>query len=814
MKEQFIIDEKHNGFDFWNHCELSREVWANKYKREGEETIQDTFKRVAKAVASKSDAPEEDEAIFFEAMAKGLWMPAGRILSGAGSGRRVTLVNCFVNRKVEDCMEDIFQANTDAALTMQQGGGMGTDFSTIRPEGAWLHRTGAIASGPLPFMRMWDSMCQTIMSAGSRRGAMMGTMHCTHPDIEKFIEAKHEQGVLTNFNVSVLITDAFMEAVRDNKEWKLYFPEKPAWYEAEELGDVPSMAFVDDKEVTQYVYKIVSARGLWEKIIKSTYEYAEPGVIFIDRVNAMNNLQHVEDIQCTNPCGEQPLPPFGACNLGAVNLARMVKNPFTPEAEFDWELLKTITSVGMVFLDGVIDLSGYPLEEQRQEQINKRRTGLGISGLADALIQLGLPYSSQEAKDFAKRMMNVIADIAYVTSARIAKHKGRAPVWKGMITKDIVELPFIKNLSADALTAIKELNSGLRNGVLLTIAPTGTTSIVYGNISSSCEPNFAFEYKRNVRQPDDSFKEHTVTSFIKDFARYCNVREEDMQSDVWESTETLSVDAHLTMQATLQEFIDASISKTINCSPDITFEEFEKVYTDAYALGCKGCTTYRPSDVRGSILSTTEEPKEEDSPSNADEVVESSSGGRITIGIAPKERPASLTGTTYKLKWPTWSSALYMTINESEGLPHEIFFNTKDSKHEEWMKALSLMITALFRLESNTDFITEELRKIASSESGGWAEGKYYDSIIAYIGDKLELHIKGVKEKPEFANGGPVNLEMHTDTAAFANSIEHVVPKVEHPEPMGEKCPECGQYAMHNLGGCLTCSDCGYSKCG
>ncbi len=469
---------------------IAHEIWDMKYRFKSadgtpiDETVDDTWRRVAKALAQPEAAHRcgRWERAFHEVMSGYKFLPAGRIIAGAGTGRTVTLFNCFVMGKIEDDMSAIFDGLREAALTMQQGGGIGHDFSTLRPKGAPVRGVGADASGPLSFMDVWDAMCRTIMSAGSRRGAMMATMRCDHPDIEDFITAKQDAGRLRMFNLSVLVTNAFMAAVKDDADWDLVFGGK--------------------------VYRTIRARGLWDRIMRSTYDYAEPGVIFIDRINARNNLAYCETIHATNPCGEQPLPPYGACLLGSINLAALTVSPFSPGARLDEAELDRITRIAVRMLDNVVDVSRYPLEAQAHEARAKRRIGLGVTGLADALAMCGLRYGSDEAAAMAGRWMQQIERAAYLASTELAAEKGAFPLFDG----DAYQASgHVKELAGDVRKAIAQ--HGIRNALLTSIAPTGTISLFAGNVSSGVEPVFSLKYNRKVLQPDGSHRTEPVEDF-------------------------------------------------------------------------------------------------------------------------------------------------------------------------------------------------------------------------------------------------------------------------------------------------------------
>ena len=560
---------------------ISHEIWDMKYRFKSpdgsavDQTVDDTWARVARALAApeKANTRASWEKTFFDAMSGYKFLPAGRIIAGAGTERKVTLFNCFVMGTIQDDMGAIFDGLREAALTMQQGGGIGHDFSTLRPRGAPVRGVGADASGPLSFMDVWDAMCRTIMSAGSRRGAMMATMRCDHPDIEDFITAKQQASRLRMFNLSVLVTDPFMAAVKAGDDWSLKF------------GGT--------------VYKTVRARDLWNRIMQATYAYAEPGVIFIDRINARNNLSYCETIHATNPCGEQPLPPYGACLLGSINLASLVTAPFADAAHLDLKELERITGIAVRMLDNVVDVSNYPLQAQAAEAHAKRRIGLGVTGLANALAMCGLRYGSDAAADAARNWMHTIERAAYMASAELAAEKGPFPLFDA---EAYLESGHVRELDDDVRAAIRK--HGVRNALLTSIAPTGTISLFAGNVSSGVEPVFSLNYNRKVLQPDGSHRVEQVEDYALRVFRA--MRGDDTElPDAFVTTADLSPHDHLVMQAALQAHVDSSISKTVNCPQTISFEDFSNVYLEAWELGLKGCTTYRPNDITGSVLSET-----------------------------------------------------------------------------------------------------------------------------------------------------------------------------------------------------------------
>ena len=749
---------------------IAEQVWDMKYRlKEADGTpidrsVEDSWRRIARALAEVEDDKASWEDTFYSALEDFKFLPAGRITAGAGTGRKVTLFNCFVMGTIPDNMGGIFDMLKEAALTMQQGGGIGYDFSTIRPKGASVSGVAADASGPLSFMDVWDAMCRTIMSAGSRRGAMMATMRCDHPDIEDFIGAKSDPARLRMFNMSVLVTDPFMEAVKADGPWELVFDGK--------------------------VYHTVQARDLWNRIMQATYDYAEPGVIFIDRINAANNLSYCETIAATNPCGEQPLPPYGACLLGSVNLARLVTDPFTDAAELDPEALDRLVRVAIRMMDNTVDASKFPLEAQAREAEAKRRIGLGVTGLADALLMLGLRYGSDEAAAQTEAWMRAIARAAFLASVDLAKEKGAFPLFD---REAYLASGTMQAMDEDVRAAVAK--HGIRNALLTSIAPTGTISLYAGNVSSGIEPVFAYEYTRKVLQKDGSRTEEKVVDYAVQLWK--ELKGDAPLPDHFVNAQTLAPLEHVKMQAAAQKWVDSSISKTINCPEDISFEAFKDVYMEAYETGCKGCTTYRPNDVTGSVLSVSED--KEDAP--AAMPVE---GGEVVYMSDPLDRPQTLEGNTYKLKWPDSEHAIYLTINDiivgGRRRPFEVFINSKNMEHFAWTVALTRMISAVFRRGGDVSFVVEELKAVFDPRGGAWIKGKYIPSILAAIGGVIETHLISIG----FIEGEGTGLK--SDPTAKVVGLEN--------GGRGKACPSCGQYSMQMIEGCMTCSSCGHSKCG
>ncbi|HXS41556.1 MAG TPA: LAGLIDADG family homing endonuclease [Stellaceae bacterium] len=1140
---------------------ISQQIWDMKYRLKGadgspvDKTIEESWARIAGALA----APERDAAAWAESFTTALtdfkFLPAGRIVAGAGTGRTVTLFNCFVMGTIPDDMSGIFTHLREAALTMQQGGGIGYDFSTLRPKGAPVKGVGADASGPLSFMDVWDAMCRTIMSAGYRRGAMMATMRCDHPDIEAFIEAKHEAGRLRMFNLSVLVTDAFMAAVKQDGPWELSF--------------------------AGTTYKVVKARELWDKIMRATYAYAEPGVIFIDRINRRNNLHYCETISATNPCvtaetwvqtsegprqvaeligttftalvdgraydsgaqgffatgqkpvlklqtregyglrltadhpvltvarfgrnrlttewrkagelgagdrillhdhrrapawpgvhgeaegyllglligdgtlksdkailsvwrrreaangweegvgaeavmatalaaartlphradfagwmavpgrdeyrlslgavrqlalelgmapgdkaitpqieqqssdfyrgflrglfdtdgtvlgsqekgasirlaqsdlarleaaqrmllrlgisstiyrerrpagprllpdgkggvklydcnadhelaiandnigvfaetvgfadsekaarlaaiaaayrrtpnrerfiaeiaaiepdgeaevfdvqipgvnafdangiyvhncGEQPLPPYGACLLGSINLAALVREPFTAAAQLDLDELARIVPLAVRMLDNAIDVSRFPLEEQLHEAKAKRRIGLGVTGLADALILCGERYGSAKAVALTETWMKALQRAAYLASTELAAEKGAFPLFD---KEAYLAGETIAALDQDVRDAIAR--HGIRNALLTSVAPTGTISILADNVSSGLEPVFSFKYTRNVLMPDGTRKEEEVSDHA--WRLFRRLKGDDAPlPESFVDAQALAPSDHVVMQAAVQKYVDSSISKTINVPADFPFEQFKDVYLQAYELGCKGCTTYRPNAVTGSVLQARAEAESEAQaqpelplPAPKPKAKDLYEAGGVVYMTQPLDRPEALPGNTYKIAWPQSEHALYITLNDivqdGRRRPFEIFINSKNMEHYAWTVALTRMISAVFRRGGDVSFVVEELKAVFDPRGGAWMEGHYVPSLLAAIGDVIERHMIAIgfiaspRERPALS------------------AARQVVNLPEGRPPMAQ-CPKCGQAALIRLEGCDQCTNCDYSKCG
>jgi ribonucleoside-diphosphate reductase alpha chain len=583
------------------HADISRRIWDTKYrwKEQGQvrdQTVECTWRRIARALASVEPSGRAQwEQRFYSALEGFRFLPGGRIQAGAGTGRRVTLFNCFVMGTIGDSLDAIFDALKEGALTMQQGGGVGYDFSTLRPSGTPAQSVGVTASGPVSFMQIWDAMCATILSTGARRGAMMATLRCDHPDIEEFIRAKRDAAKLRHFNLSVLVSDTFMRAVQADADWHLVFP-LGAHDEAESSETVDRVWSGSLAPVRCRVLRTVRARQLWDLMMQATYDYAEPGVVFVDRVNALNNLWYAEQISATNPCGEIPLPPYGACDLGSVNLTQFVRAPFSEEAALDMAAIADTAALAVRMLDNVVDLSRFPLERQAQRAHTARRIGLGLTGLGDALIMLGIPYGTQEAARTASDVMQHICETAYRTSIELASEKGAFP---SLEREPHLEGEFVSRLPEDIRAGIRRV--GIRNSHLTAIAPTGTVSLLANNVSSGVEPVYRFEHRRRVREADGSLAEYAVSDYA--WRLYRELRGADAPlTPAFVTAGELSPFMHLDMQAALQPWVDNAISKTVYVPSEYSFEQFRSLYEYAYDSGLKGCTTFRPNPITGQVL--------------------------------------------------------------------------------------------------------------------------------------------------------------------------------------------------------------------
>lgn len=724
---------------------MHKDIWSKKYKAPGDNTPEDTFRRVAGYIA---DTPEEAEA-FFEEMASLRFIPGGRILAYAGRGtEKATLSNCYVMGPIEDSMEGIMQSLQESALTMKAGGGIGLNFSTLRPHGATVGGTQSVSSGPISFMEMWNSMSRTISGVGDRKGAMIAVLSIDHPDIEKFIEAKKENSkekpVLEKFNISVGITNDFIQAVLNDSDWELKFNGK--------------------------VYKTVRARDLWHKIVENNWHKAEPGVIFLDNVNRLNNLYYTEQITACNPCGEQPLPPYGACTLGSINLTQFIQDPFG-DPSVNWGALQETVKTAVRFLDLTVDKNYYPIPDQKTEAQSKRRIGLGVMGLGSALAMLKVRYGTGESLKVVRDIMTFIRDNAYRASVELAREKSSFPLFD---RDKHLKGQFISQLPEDIQRGIHD--HGIRNSHLLTIAPTGSIAQLVGNVSGGVEPIFNVRYYRKNYGVDISVEDYAYKVYKERFG------EPEKLPEYFVSAHELTPEEHIRVMAECQKYVDASISKTINLPKSISVDEMKDIYLKAWELGLKGCTTYREGCLDEEILSKEKKTTQVQNPWKF-------------------ERPYALEGKTYKVKLPESKHAYYLTFTHErvngKNRPIELFINTKDPFVEEWIKALGRLTSAVFRNVEDPTFLADELKEIMG-KSGFWSakRKKFVPSLIAEFGEVMKDYFVeiGIAEEE-------VPVEAYEENGISNNGNLAY-------------CKVCGKQAAVFEEGCMKCLACGYNKCG
>lgn len=620
---------------------ISLELAREKYAKGTEKDLSDfdlipaVRRRIAVGLAVNETDPEYWEKVFFDAMTDG-FIPAGRVSSAVGTALKVTLMNCFVQPIADQMTGNDEQGNPgitnalgESAETMRRGGGVGYDFSPIRPLNAFVKGTQSKASGPVSYMFMFDAMCATVASAGERRGAQMGVLRVDHPDIRRFINAKRTKGQLTRFNVSVGVTREFMDAVAANETFDLVHKARPM-----------DTTNASQREDGMWVYEVIHAKELWLEIMKLTYDYAEPGVLFLTPMNTENTLYYAEQIDATNPCGEQPLPKYGCCDLGSVNLTKFVRDPFGSNAEFDFERFMAVCKVGVRILDNVLDLSYYPLLKQKEEAHSKRRIGLGYTGLGSTLVMMKSRYDRPEGRELARKITESMRDSSYEASVDLAVERGAFPLFDA---EKHLDGNFIKRLPQHIRNRIQE--HGIRNSHLLSLAPTGTISLTFGeNVSGGVEPAFMFEYIRNVIQSDGSKKSEMVRDYA--YHLYCFMQggDQDVSTlpEYFVAAEEMSPMDHLEMVKAVAPYIDSAISKTINVATDYPFEKFQDIYLEAYEAGLKGITTYRYSDVRGAVLEAVDKPEKKELPQDLD----TSADRKILLDVEMKP-------VLNSLRWPS-----------------------------------------------------------------------------------------------------------------------------------------------------------------
>jgi ribonucleoside-diphosphate reductase alpha chain len=824
--------------------QFSTDVMLEKYAKGDETRVDDIYRRVARgvALAEPAEVRAKIEAEFVDNFKRGA-LGAGRIMSAAGAGIDATLINCFV-QPVGDAIQGvddnglpgIYVALLQAAETMRRGGGVGYNFSAIRPRGARVHSTGSAASGPCSYMDVFDASCRTVESAGARRGAQMGILDCTHPDLLEFIAAKHTKGRWNNFNVSVAVSDEFMQAVADDAIWQLV-------HKAEPSPAQRSSADIRQRDDGLWVYREVKAREVWNTIMRSTYDVAEPGVVFISRMNGDNNLRAVESIRATNPCGEQPLPAYGCCNLGPINLTRLVREPFAQMRggvpAFDWEGLARATRTQVRFLDDVLDVTLWPLTEQAREAEAKRRIGVGFTGLGDTLVMLGLRYDTQEGRDFAARVGRAMRDEAYRASVDLARERGAFPLFDAK--RYLEQGTFASRLPEDIKSAIRL--HGIRNSHLLSIAPTGTVSLAFAdNASNGIEPAFSWTYQRTKRMADGSRQ-----SFAVEDHAYRLYRE--MGGDVNALPEyfvnalQMSAHDHLEMMAAVQPFVDTSISKTVNVPADYPFDKFQDLYFDAWRRGLKGLATYRPNETLGAVLSVTPETTPSDSPDpelDLDPL-------RIAIDHRPRgELPAIIEKVEYLTQAGKKSLYLAVSFIEVTGRiagedvtierPIEFFIPTgQRDESQQWITATmrSLSLAARGGFAART---LQDMRKVSWDRGqvrlgdverlDGHRSPRWHDSEVAALAFAIQqiLHRRGfldaegnqvpsrVLAKKRSEGAQPVRAltaddDAVTDDAADSDASPGDPNSLELMH--GRKCATCGANAVIRRDGCDFCTACG-----
>jgi len=797
---------------------ISLDVLREKYLKPGETTADELYQRVARSLASveKPELREKYETLFLANLKAGA-IGAGRIMSAAGTDIQATLINCFV-QPVGDCIQGvddegfpgIYEALREAAETMRRGGGVGYDFSRIRPKGAQVKATASMASGPCSYMNVFDQSCSTVESAGARRGAQMGVLRIDHPDVHEFITAKRTPGRWNNFNVSVGVSDEFIHAVQNNAPWELVHKARP--------GAAVLAQGAYQRADGLWVYATVPARELWDTIMKSAYDFAEPGILFLGRINEDNNLHYCEDIAATNPCGEQPLPSYGCCDLGPVILTRFVRHPFGfgGVAAFDFDAFTKAVALQVRALDNVLDVTYWPLPQQRDEAMAKRRIGVGFTGMGNTLAMLCLRYDLPEGRTMAARIAECMRDAAYAASVDLAREKGVFPKFDA--NGYLAEGTFASRLPESLKAAIHQ--HGIRNSHLLSIAPTGTVSLAFAdNASNGIEPPFSWMYKRKKRESDGSTTEYAVEDHAWRLYRELG-GDVDALPDYFVSALAMPAEGHIAMMEAVQPFVDTAISKTVNIPADYPYEGFKDLYLQAWRAKLKGLATYRPNAILGSVLETHAAP----APAPAAAPVAAPAPVVDPMRTVIESRPqGGLSAVAEKLEYWTQEGhkTLYLIVSFLP-VPTGVGNGTVDRAIEFFMP--------VGQSGESQQWITSSMRLLSLAARGGFLERALSDMRkVAWDRGPVRL---GTHRKDD---GTMVPMWHDSEVAAMAYAIQNILarrvadpvqqqlpldepapPPVAVPQAMaGKKCSECGAHAVIRKDGCDYCTQCGHlGSCG
>ena len=806
--------------------EISVDILLEKYAKDGEQSIDDVYQRVAKGLASveKPEARAHFEQVFLANMHAGA-IGAGRIMSSAGTDIQSTLINCFV-QPVGDCIQGvdedgfpgIYEALKQAAETMRRGGGVGYDFSRVRPRGARVKGTASLASGPCSYINVFDQSCSTVESAGARRGAQMGVLRIDHPDVLEFMTAKRTPGRWNNFNVSVGVSDQFMQAVKNDLPWQLVHKARP--------GELLLLQGAKHREDGLWVYAQMPAREIWQTVMQSAYDFAEPGILFLDNINRDNNLAYCETLEATNPCGEQPLPPYGCCDLGPVILPKFVRHPFGLEGtapSFDFEAFMQAVFTQVRVLDNVLNLTHWPLPEQAMEAEAKRRVGVGFTGLGDALVMLNLPYNSDAGRLFAADIARVMRDTAYAASIELARERGSFPLFDAAAY--LGGTGFASRLPEEIREGIAKF--GLRNSHLLSIAPTGTVSLAFAdNTSNGIEPAFSWTYTRRKREIDGSIREYTVQDHAWRVYRELGGDTEQLPPAFVSALE-MSAQDHIAMMAAVQPFVDTAISKTVNVPADCPFEDFVHLYMQAWAANLKGLATYRPNAILGSVLQVQPTPHETTSTPDSETLADVDPYRSVVDRRPHGELPAVAEKINYWTQDGLKTLYLIISFLPVEGVVKgqavqveraiEFFMPVgQNGESQQWitssMRLLSLAARGGFLARA-----LQDMRKVAWDrgpvrlgslrKDSGVEVPMWHDSEVAAVAYAIEQILE--RRQSSFALVGAEKNVKHVDPTATdqQGALHHLM--------AGKKCPECGAHALIKKDGCEYCTSCGHlGTCG